>query len=394
MPADAHPDPHATVEIATVPQLVREIHNAGLQLVLALTGGGSRAVSALLEVPGASRSVIEATIPYSSESLAAWLGAVPEHYCSQRTARSMAMAGYQRAVRLTSARMPIPQVAGVACTASLATDRIKRGSHRLHLAVQTRSETWARSLVLVKGARSRDEEEHVVVSLVLNMIAERCGIAARLMVPLLPAETLEQTDAVAPRAWQDLLAGRLPAVSQGPVVAGSTARAIFPGAFNPRHEGHQRMAEVARRLLGAAVEHEISTVNVDKPPLDFVEMSQRAGQFSQSEALWFTRAPTFVEKSRIFPGAWFLVGVDTIVRIAEPRYYDDDPQACAAALAEIAAQGCKFLVFGRSTADGFQTLESLRLPPTLADICQGVPADEFRADVSSTELRSRNAADE
>jgi nicotinamide mononucleotide (NMN) deamidase PncC len=180
MAADEHPDPRDAIE-----PLVRKIHDSGLQLVLALTGGGSRAVSALLDVPGASRSVIEATVPYAAEALAAWLGATPEHSCSQPTARAMAMAGYQRAVRLMSRREPIPAVAGVACTASLASDRVKRGSHRLHLALQTSSETWARSLVLVKGARTRDEEEHVVMSVVLNLIAERCGIAMRLPVPLL-----------------------------------------------------------------------------------------------------------------------------------------------------------------------------------------------------------------
>ena len=390
MAADEHPNPHAAIR-----PLVREIHNSGLQLVLVLTGGGSRAVSALLEVPGASRSVLEATIPYAPEALAEWLGAAPEHSCTQRTARAMAMAGYQRALRLTSSRQPAPPFAAVACTASLATDRPKRGSHRVHLALQTGAETWARSLVFVKGKRTRDEEEHLAMTLVLNMIAERCGIATQLPVQLLATESIERVEVMAPPDWQALLAGQIKAVSQGVVAhRGIATRAIFPGAFNPWHEGHRRMAEVARRKLGVAVEHEIATVNVDKPPLDFIEMSARADQFAPAETLWFTRAPTFAEKSLIFPGAWFIVGADTIIRIAEPRYYDNNPQACAAALAQIAAQGCKFLVFGRTTAAGFQTLESLALPPELAAICQGVPADEFRADISSTELRSHDSADD
>ncbi len=387
---DEHPDPHTATR-----QLVREIHDSGLQLVLAITGGGSRAASALLEVPGASRSIIEANVPYAPEALADWLGAAPEHSCSQRTARAMAMAGYQRALRLTSSRQPSPEVAGVACTASLATDRAKRGDHRLHLAVQTRSETWARSLLLVKGRRTRDEEEHIVMSLVLNMIAERCGIATQLPVALLPTETIECVKATAPPEWQALLAGQLPAVLQGPAASGSTAtRAVFPGAFNPRHNGHRRMAEVGQRKLGVAVEYEIATVNVDKPALDFIEMSARAGQFAPAETLWFTRAPTFVEKSLIFPGAWFIVGADTIARIAEPRYYGDDLQACTAALSQIAERGCKFLVFGRTAAAEFQTLNSLGLPRELAAICQEVSADEFRADISSTELRAHDSAED
>jgi hypothetical protein len=34
------------------------------------------------------------------------------------------------------------------------------------------------------------------------------------------------------------------------------------------------------------------------------------------------------------------------------------------------------------------------LPPALAAICQGVPAAEFREDISSTELRSHDSADD
>ena len=64
---------------------------------MAVTGGGSRAISELLEVPGASRTVLEAVVPYAAPALIAWLGAKPEHFCEPRTARAMAMVGFQRA---------------------------------------------------------------------------------------------------------------------------------------------------------------------------------------------------------------------------------------------------------------------------------------------------------
>ncbi|HVW37387.1 MAG TPA: hypothetical protein VHB99_08775, partial [Pirellulales bacterium] len=143
-------------------EFIRAIHAAPLELVLAVTGGGSRAISALLEVPGASRTVLEAVVPYSAAALSDWLGARPDHFCDDRTARAMAMAAYQRAIRLAKSsepKSPSSPLAGVACTASLASDRPKRGAHRLHAALQTESLTVVQSLELTKGARSRLEEE-------------------------------------------------------------------------------------------------------------------------------------------------------------------------------------------------------------------------------------------
>ena len=46
-------------------QLVQQIHDSPTRIVLAATGGGSRAIADLLEVPGGSRTFLEAVVPYS-----------------------------------------------------------------------------------------------------------------------------------------------------------------------------------------------------------------------------------------------------------------------------------------------------------------------------------------
>ena len=123
----------------SIPQLVQQIHASPRQIVLALTGG-SRAIAELLEVPGGSGTVLEVVVPYSEGPMIALLGSRPEQFCSDRTARAMAVAAFARAVHHGVAET---QAAGVACTASLATDRPKRGPHRVHVALQTASQTWS-----------------------------------------------------------------------------------------------------------------------------------------------------------------------------------------------------------------------------------------------------------
>ncbi|MAR10650.1 MAG: hypothetical protein CL681_11825 [Blastopirellula sp.] len=170
------------------------------------------------------------------------------------------------------------------------------------------------------------------------------------------------------------------------------ARTVLPGAFNPLHAGHTAMAAVAEDLLGSTVDFEISVVNVDKPDLTYADVTQRMNQFAHRANLWLTNAPTFVAKAAWFPEATFVVGMDTLARIAAPRYYADNLSGRDTAVEQLATLGIRFLVFGRVYQGKFQTLADLSLPPALRALCDEVPATQFRKDISSTELRNDSSA--
>ncbi len=129
------------------------------KVVLVMAGGGSGAISSLLEVPGASRTLLEAVVPYHEGAFIHWLGGRPDHFCAPPTARAMAMVAFRRAATYDASGNPL---AGVACSASLVSDRPKKGPHRAHVAIQTMAATVTHSVGLVKGRRSRVGEERLV----------------------------------------------------------------------------------------------------------------------------------------------------------------------------------------------------------------------------------------
>jgi nicotinamide mononucleotide (NMN) deamidase PncC len=368
--------------VLSTEQLVEQIHDSPTRIVLAATGGGSRAVAELLEVPGGSRTLLEAVVPYSAPALIAWLGSIPDEFCSARTARAMAMIAFERARQYEESKtLPV----GVACTASLATDRPKRGPHRVHIALQTADRTATWRLQLQKERRSRAEEERLVGRLLLNVVAEACGVADRLELELLEGEQVEHTNTPARPAWQELLLGNVESVCINPT--GRPPKIILSGALNPLHEGHRQMIRIGQELLHEPVALEISIVNVDKPPLDFAEIELRLGQIPPEQTVYLTRAATFEEKSRLFPGATFLVGADTMRRIAAVQYYGGDPAVCHCVVERMADRGCGFLVFGRDMGVGFVRLADLDLPDVLLALCREVPPEIFRVDISSTAIR-------
>src|SRR5262245_33309035 len=139
-------------------RLIEAMHQGPTRYVLALTGGGASAVGLLLSVPGGSRTVLEVSVPYDERALADFLGRRPEQSCSLATSGDMAARALARARWLETGEA----VAGVGCTASLATDRPKRGDHRFHISVQRSGEGAGYSLTLSKGARDREGEEAIV----------------------------------------------------------------------------------------------------------------------------------------------------------------------------------------------------------------------------------------
>lgn len=478
--------------------LVRSIHESDTMLVLALSGGGSLVLGDLLTVPGASRTLLEAAVPYSQESIQKYIGRVPDQYCSQRTARYLAMTAFHRGMEdLRARKQPnrffdrkdrqpldvshevekepeLPAKApeesskkdadledflpliGLGCTASLATDREKKGEYRIHVAAQSLRRTVVFSLQLKKGARTRWEEERLMADLILNAIEsirfertqtpptsiflpEGAGapslfsseagfgeiswntfgfgttddykVSGVLPLELQEGETILGKQTAGSPPLVDLFFGRTWAVlwregkirhfrlreelptAQPPLFnpQAEYTQAIFPGSFNPIHQGHLEMIDIAEQRLGNRVALEVSVQNVDKPSLDFIELENRLAEIDRmrpGQAVWLTQTPLFEEKSELFRGATFVVGADTLRRFAELRFYHESTHQLHDVLRVIAYHNCRFLVFARDEGNGkVESLRTLDIPDMLRSLADEVPESEFQMNISSRNLR-------
>jgi hypothetical protein len=369
---------------------VQRLHDNPVRLVMVTAGAGTQALSWILGVAGATRTLLEALVPYDEAAFHDFLGRRPEKYVSADTAGFMAGRAFTRARHLCQEGEP---VIGLACTATIVTDRPKRGEHRAYIAAWGQERVIRRSLFLEKGGRNRAEEEELVSRLILNVVAEITGLADEVDLPLLAGDQLEATAADLAHEARQLCQGRSRYFGVNPdgtlCLTHTQPATLLSGAFNPLHDGHLELARVAEEMLGRAISFELAAVNVDKPSLSPHAVLDRVAQFAGRWTVYASSAPTFLEKARLFPGATFVIGYDTAVRVLSPRYYRHDPAQMNAALSEIQQRGCTFLVAGRKYYDGrFHEASELKLPPEFATLFATIPSERFRRDISSTELRA------
>jgi hypothetical protein len=470
---------------------------------ISVTGGGSAVIADLFTVPGASNSLMQASVPYSHAALSELLGG-PEHpqSCSKDTAILMAKAVFKQTVTHLLADnkgqfdiLSEANIFGVAGTAALVSSRPKRGLHRCHVSSfssHNRVRTW--EVCFRKGLRTRREEDYACSRLILDAIAASCRLPAldhaylspgcngngqvQVSGEFKPEEEVEvevvseQETSTLESAFDDLFSAQsgmllftrkpAPATESSSSLSSPSPSSesesvfeqfslledvalppgvfVYPGSYNPLHAGHVSLAAAAMRLRSTATAtsaeeeeagdtatsagagagagvgteaplvFEISALNADKPPLTKEEILRRVSQFAKGSpmdtalreagitnvAVCITSRPFFEGKAALFPECQFIMGADTLSRLFLPKYYNDSRDNMVASVSNI-IQGhkCSFIIGGRkdsSEASGFCDLHSVLATVQLPDCVRrnlfGLTDEQFRFDISSTEIRN------
>lgn len=192
--------------------------------------------------------------------------------------------------------------------------------------------------------------------------------------------------------------GRLPLAVYRPGVGWSDERPdraiILAGSFRPLHRAHRALLKSGLEVLREPLNpyFEISILNVEKAEIAASDLHERLKQFQEpDDAIVITRAATFVEKARLMPGAAFVIGYDTAVRLFDDRFYADAVSSSLTmdAMREIGDLGSRFVVGGRHDQHGeFKTIRDLDIPEGLETLLIEIPEEKFSDPISSTVLRS------
>jgi nicotinic acid mononucleotide adenylyltransferase len=430
---------------------------------VAVSTGGVLSVQWLFTVPRASNSLMNAGVPYSRAALNELLAEEDvSRACSADTARVMSAAVFKKTVSelLCESRdlnsLSTTNIFALSCTAALVSTQPKKGQHRCHVGATSSRYSCTWSLYMNKGERSREEEDYACSRLLLDAVSYASGVpplSERYM--LEPCEsgsdgilTEQVYTAHSPFTAETALANLLNSksgmavfVSKGAEMCGAAGSPaaedcgesdmlvyedirlpkhtiVYPGSFNPLHEGHVQLAvsavsavqEAHPSLSSVPVVFELSILNADKPPLGTEDVLRRVRQFLNSSllqsagllnvAVCVTSRPLFAAKAALFPGCTFLIGSDTLSRLIDPKYYAHSRENMVAALATIIGgdddKGCRFVVGGRVDKSGVfvsceEVLGPAALPPQLSRAFLSISEAQFRCDLSSTEIRDRQS---
>jgi cytidylyltransferase-like protein len=369
--------------------VVNLINQSPYKTFLTITGGGTSFIGEFCKYGGASKTIVGHYTPYSKELFDEFIGQTPEHYVSEDSALKLAVASYNKCLKVTGDK---EHSIGIGATSSIATNNEREGRiHNFYIAGHKFDQTILFRLTLNQG-RLREQEEEMVNQLILNTL-NYLSINSFFTNTKFHLEDIKEglrfycapiyqhPDLV--KLFND---GK--EYYSNVDVENTKPLIIYPGSFNKIHTGHLDIAHQTKQILGQYPIFEISILNTDKPQLDYLSVQNRINDIKESCYKYLVnKVPLFYDKVEFYKKLsnkpiTFIMGLDVWLRIWDAKY--SNQFTLEELFDHFIENNVKFLVFDRSTEISV-SYAGLDLTKLLYD----GKIQPMNNDCSSTELRKK-----
>jgi hypothetical protein len=366
------------------------------RFVITTTGGGYSANKDLMTRPGASNTILALNGPYAREATMKHIQEPVDSFASLEAANELSITSLNDCRFLRSQAKNISefdcinQCFGIGVAAALKSATWKKGDHRCHIVITSNIIRLNFSLTLHKGSppseehpdglpfRSREEEDTLCGNIVILLMAHICGLIkteeelfdqlSKFYINILDKFEMKRDNLDdIPFRFHPIISnlrserinnilcipkedGTFNFVRNAPL--NNKDLIILSGSFNPLHAGHISCLNQACLIKGEGCYgiFELCIKNIDKPSISDDEIIRRLDmfRFPNTTPIVLTEAPLFVDKARIFSNASYAIGVDLVIRLVDPKYFDHNYHSMIKNLLKMIFQGAKFYVSPRS----------------------------------------------
>ena len=288
------------------------LKHAGVNIHVIATGAGAGLQKLLWDVPGCSAYLSGCSFPYSNDEQEDLLGFMPEHFCSEEAAVDLASAAYMKAYKFDSKR-PV----GVGVAASVASEKIHRGDHRIHACVITNDFVRSLDITLEKGigaekrAQDGQASDDAGFGLMMHTIFDTDD-------PFIKRTNIHDSTALARERF--FLHPFFTANGKRLADLPKGKYSLMSGAFNPPHEGHFGIAQAAQEQYHYTSVFEITAEPPHKDALSVQTLLQRSQLLKGHNRLFTSKLPYYIDKARKYPGRPMILGADAMVRMMDPKW--------------------------------------------------------------------------